>query len=406
MPKNIPPRNEQNWSIKAQLLGNSVGELMIYGDIVDERWWDDEQCVVPKEVDDEIKKLGSVSQLNVRINSYGGSVYAGNAIATMIDRYKAKGCKVTSYIDGIAASMGSVIAMVGDDIVMAENATMMIHKPSTIAWGNANDFQKVIERLDTAEKTLISLYMRHFNGTEDELKTMLADETWLTGKEAYDCGLCTILEGSVDIAASANGFVFNGLNVPKDILAKATAKIKPTKEGGEKEMFLNEEIQNKIQALIEDGKEAVISKADDGSFVVGEVQAAQEPEPVTPFLTAEQVRDKVGKDMTADEVLAAFDTIAALENEAKEAKAKATEYDKLRKEFVDEALNNGVRAKGDRFDRDRWEKVLSGFSIEEIRNQSAEWFEDAKESLHAGYRASSPNGKKDIDTTPDEAYKA
>ena len=402
MPKNIPTKSGMDWSIKAQLMGNGVGELMIYGDIVDERWWEDEQCVIPKQVDDEIKKIGNVSQLNVRINSYGGSVFAGSAIATMIDRVKAKGCKVTTYIDGIAASMGSVISMVGDDVVMAENSMMMIHRPSTAVWGNADDMQKTIDMLNKIEDAMVPMYMRHFTGTESELKQMLADETWLTGKEAKEYGLCTILEGSAKIAASANGFCFNGLAVPIDIIAKAKEKINPNSEGGENEMFLNEEIQDKVKSLIESGKAVVVSKSDDGSFVVGEVQAAQEPD--APFLTAEQVKSKCGKDMTADDVLAVFDTVTTLEKDGAEAKAKAAEYDKLRKEFVDEALKNGVKAKSDRFDSARWEKTFAGFTLDEIKAQSAEWVDEAKIALHAGYRASATATR--TAKTPDEAYKA
>lgn len=415
MPKPTPANTGNSFKITAQLLSNGVGELLLYGDISDERWWDDEQIVVPKEVDEEIKKLGNVSQLNVRINSYGGSVFAGQAIATMIDRVKPKGCKVTTFVDGIAASMGSVIAMVGDDVVMAENAMMMIHKPSTIAWGNANDLSKVIEMLNKAEQTAITLYMRHFTGTEDEIKQMLAEETWLTGKEAHAVGLCTVLEGAVPVAACAKGFIFNGVEVPLAVLAKGQNKITPFNKGGEKDMFLNEETQGCIEKCFGtlsgvDVKSVVLTQNADGTYAVKAEEIAAPP---IAFLTAEQVQAKAGREMTADEVLAALDEAKTLKakldaiGDTEGLQAKAAEFDKLKTTAITNALKCGVKAKGDRFDQERWGKTLAAFSYEEIIAQADEWTADAAEALKAGRRVSSYSGESShAIEAPDEVFKA
>lgn len=186
---------------------DSEGEIWVYGDIVDDAWWDNE--VSPITIRDSLDEMGPVSSLNIRVNSYGGSVYAGNAIINILDGYRRKnGTKINAYIEGIAASMGSGIPMVADKIYMAENAMYMIHKPFTLVYGNSSELEKNIEILEKAEETLIANYMRHFKGTEDELRQMLADETWLTAKESLEYGFCDEIIPAVAVAASARGGIF------------------------------------------------------------------------------------------------------------------------------------------------------------------------------------------------------
>lgn len=392
--------NKNQFTVKAQVLNSGEGELMIYGDIRDERWWDGQQIVVPKEVDEELKKIGNVTSLIVRINSYGGSVTAGQAIIAMINAKKKKGCKVTTVIEGIAASMGSGIAMCGDEIVMNENALMMIHKPSSIAWGNADDFAKEIEILDKYEDTLIVNYMHHFNGTEDELRKLMADESWFTAEEALSNGLCTKIERPISIAASAKGFCFNGMEVPKEILAKVNDKIKPNSEGGENGMF-NEETCNQIKALLDSGKMAFISKNADGSFAV-----AEKAEPKN-LLTTEQVKNAIGCE-TIDSVTvvgalkaivdagidltAVADGLDALKAPAEDAemKKKADAFDAVKSEAVEKALTSGVKALGESFDKDRWNKMLDGLELSEVNAQAQEWNDIAEIKLNAGHRFSVP----------------
>ena len=111
------------WDFKAK---ENKAELMLYGEISDTSWWGDE--VTPKAFKSELDALGDVEQIDIYINSGGGDVFAGEAIYNMLRRHNAK--KVV-HVDGLAASIASIIAMVGDEIVMPENAMLMIHE----AWG-------------------------------------------------------------------------------------------------------------------------------------------------------------------------------------------------------------------------------------------------------------------------------
>ena len=138
--------------------------------------------------------LGDVvgNEINVHINSYGGDLFEGIAIKNfLLNRPE----KINVYIDGIAASAASVIAMAGDHIVMPSDAQMMIHNPWTYTMGNAKELRKTADDLDKAQTSLEKSYMNRFKGTEDELKTLLDEETYLTADEAVLFGLADKIDG-------------------------------------------------------------------------------------------------------------------------------------------------------------------------------------------------------------------
>ncbi|CZR10996.1 head maturation protease, ClpP-related [Trichococcus collinsii] len=140
--------------------------------------------------------LGDVvgNEINVHINSYGGDLFEGIAIKNfLLNRPE----KINVYIDGIAASAASVIAMAGDHIVMPSDAQMMIHNPWTYTMGNAKELRKTADDLDKAQTSLEKSYMNRFKGTEDELKTLLDEETYLTADEAVLFGLADKIDGQV-----------------------------------------------------------------------------------------------------------------------------------------------------------------------------------------------------------------
>lgn len=176
------------YEIKAK--GAGVAEVLIYEEI---GMWG----VSAKQFARDLKDLGKISQIDLRINSPGGSVFDGNAIFNQIKQHPAS---VTVYIDGLAASMASVIAMAGDRIVMPENALMMIHNPWTVAIGDADELRKNADLLDKIKTTLVNAYGRSMM-TEDEIVEMMDAETWLTGEEAVEMGFADELEQEVALAA-------------------------------------------------------------------------------------------------------------------------------------------------------------------------------------------------------------
>lgn len=189
------------WNLKK--ISNSAGELLIYGPISDETWWGDE--VTPKQFKEDLDKLGDIDTLNIYINSPGGDVFAGQAIYSILSRHKAQ--KVV-YIDGLAASIASIIAMAGDKIIMPKNAMMMIHNPWTIAMGNAQDFRKLADDLDKIRESLIAAYQNKSNLDKEKIIELMNAETWFTADEALKHSLIDEIEEAKKLAANIdNDFV-------------------------------------------------------------------------------------------------------------------------------------------------------------------------------------------------------
>ena len=133
----------------------------------------------------DLQALGDVSHINLHINSPGGDVFEGIAIFNAL---KFHGAAITVHIDGIAASMASVIAMVGNPVIMPENTMMMIHKPWGFAGGDANDMRDYADLLDKMESVLIPAYAEKTGKSAEEIAAMLEDETWMNGSECVAQG--------------------------------------------------------------------------------------------------------------------------------------------------------------------------------------------------------------------------
>lgn len=169
--------------------------VYLAGDIVDERpldWWTGEpkegDYITPKEVREIFEKIDE-DDIELHINSYGGSVFASISIFNYL---KSLGKNITTINDGICASGASLIFMVGDERVMPENTMLMIHRASTFAWGNCNELREqadILEKLDNS--TVMANYKNHFKGTDEELMELIDKETWLSADECLEKGFCT-----------------------------------------------------------------------------------------------------------------------------------------------------------------------------------------------------------------------
>ncbi|WP_341210738.1 ClpP-like prohead protease/major capsid protein fusion protein [Sphingomonas paucimobilis] len=152
---------------------------------------------------------GSDEDIVVRINSPGGYVMEGLAIYNALAGAKTAGRKVTIHIDGLAASMASVIAMVGDEIIMADNALLMIHNPWDVAVGDARELRAAADKLDVIRDQLVRIYSGKTGLTADELIPMLDAETWLTSEQAIEQKFVTsVTEASNASACDVTAFGF------------------------------------------------------------------------------------------------------------------------------------------------------------------------------------------------------
>ena len=167
---------------------------------------------------DELKALGPVAELTLRINSPGGSVFDGVAIYNALKRHDAR---VTVWIDGIAASIASMIAMAGDEIVMPENAMLMLHDPSALVIGTAADMRGMAEALDKMKAGMLAAYRDKSRRDDAEIEALMAAETWLSAQEAVDLGLADRVEQPVRMAAHFDLSRFH--NTPPQLAASLTS---------------------------------------------------------------------------------------------------------------------------------------------------------------------------------------
>tara|TARA_Y100000401_G_C8315177_1_gene222011 strand:+ start:483 stop:1151 length:669 start_codon:yes stop_codon:yes gene_type:complete len=171
------------------------------------------------DVDAEYMRLAledSSDDIELRLNSGGGDVFDGQAIYNLLlDYKKRKGKKVRVVVDALAASIASVIAMAGDEVLMASNALMMIHNPWTPqATGESKDLRDTADVLDKVRETILTVYEGRTGIDRDMLGDMMDEETWLSAAEAISFGFAdSVIEPSEAPVASIKAF--NYVNAPE-----------------------------------------------------------------------------------------------------------------------------------------------------------------------------------------------
>lgn len=224
------------WEIKAAKNDAKTGEIYIYSEISSAQFWGDE--VTAQTFKEDLDGLGEVSALNIYINSPGGSVFEGNSIYNIIKRHKAH---VNVYVDGLAASIASVIAMSGDTIFMPANAMMMIHNPIITVNGNAEELRKWANDMDRIRESLIEAYLEKAGGKldRDRLIELMDAETWLSAQECLDLGLCDSVEAPRAAVAKVDTQLFAKYrNTPESLLNQT----KEDEKQAEKERLFREQL--------------------------------------------------------------------------------------------------------------------------------------------------------------------
>lgn len=222
---------------------NDAGEnrvLTIDGVIAEDSWFDDD--VTPKQFRDELN--AGNGDITVYINSPGGDCIAASQIFTMLVDYAGK---VTVRIDGMAASAASVIAMAGDVVQMAPTAMLMIHNPSTVAFGNEKELRKAIDTLAEFKESIINAYELKTGLQRAHIARLMDDETWMNARKAIELGFADEMirtrSDAVDMAAFEFAAKASERSIMKRIAAKIDAKEKaktPKKSGRKIEDLMRE----------------------------------------------------------------------------------------------------------------------------------------------------------------------
>lgn len=209
-------------SIEIRNETDTAADLCFFGDINSEslgewqKYFPEDKA--PKDVQDFLDQLDGVSKINVHINSGGGSVFGGIAIYNILRRHNAE---ITVYVEGLAASIASVIAMAGDRIIIPANAQMMIHKPSSVTWGNADDMRKEADVLDGCQKVILNTYMQHTKEgvTPEQINALIDAETWKNGEEWQEYFNIEVSEKS-NAAACVSEYYERYSNLPERLKGK------------------------------------------------------------------------------------------------------------------------------------------------------------------------------------------
>ena len=246
-----------------------------------------------------------VDELEVHVNSPGGAVWDGIAIMNSLKKHRAR---VTVIVDGLAASAASIVAMAGDEVVMAEGSQMMVHQASGGAWGNAETMRDMVGILDKIDVSMAAIYARRAGGTRASWLDVMRAETWYTAEEAVEAGLADraeVVPDAVDAEAAFDLSIFTYAGrshapTPRNAhalrpVAMATAPHSPasTSEPGSnngKEEPLMEEFLNSLRQRLGVNSEA---SAEDILAALDETLAEQ-AEPQTAALPAGVVAIEAG----------------------------------------------------------------------------------------------------------------
>lgn len=179
-----------NWTRNSDTGGGQEERVLrLDGVIAEDSWFDDD--VTPQIFKEELNE-GS-GDITLWINSPGGDCFAAAQIYNMLRDYPGR---VTVKIDSLAASAASVIAMAGDDVLISPVGMMMIHNPSTMAWGDHIELTKTIEMLDEVKNSIINAYMAKTGMSRSKLSRLMDEESWMNATKAVELGFAdSIIEG-------------------------------------------------------------------------------------------------------------------------------------------------------------------------------------------------------------------
>ena len=192
----------------------------------------------------EIKGLKDMP-INLRINSLGGDVFDGMAMYNVIKRREAK---TTVYIEGIAASIATIIALGADEVIMAENSLFMIHNAWGGTSGEAKDMRKTAETLDKITSELTDIYVKKTGLSYDTLAEMMDEESWLNAQEAFDLGFIDTISDSIKVAAKYDVSKFKNIT-QEEIKNKLSININNKKMTNELKDWFNSKVEEIVASV-------------------------------------------------------------------------------------------------------------------------------------------------------------
>lgn len=317
---------------------NNEAEITMYGEIVEQRprdWWGDEvegQFIIAEEFLEDLKAVEGCSSITIRMNSGGGDAGASIMIHNRLRDLSAKGVKLTCIVDGIAMSGGSLIMCACDNVRVNASSLIMIHKCWSFLFGgyNADEMRQMADANDAYDKAQAAIYARKTGESETKILHMMADTTYMTGKEAFEKGFAdeVLDEEPLQIAASADGrtlyvgqramHLAPGMFAPDSIPTveagavpvETNIETQTVDEGGKPMATTLEELRAESPALVAEAESAASASA-----VQAERSRLQEIDAVAGLFSAEMVNEaKYGENACSAQELAYRAAQAAVAN--------------------------------------------------------------------------------------------
>lgn len=335
------------WEIK-NFIQNESADIYIYNEI---SAWEGEEVTSAQSFRKDLESLGDVKNINVMINSPGGSVGDGLTIASLLQRHKAY---VTAYVDGMACSIASVIACAADKLVMGRSSLLMIHNALTFTYGNAKDLRKQADDLDAVTASLRQMYLMKAGDklTEERVIELMDNESWLSAKECVELGLCDeILESNKMVAKISNKFKNMYNNIPKELL-NTQEEEDMEKEKNESKVNEEENAAKQAEGNSAEGVEPEVNE--DGAIENNEAAKIEELEKTIEDLQNEKMELEVKLNEANEKIIALNDKVAELlpivdkynEKLAQEEEIKNTEMLNEKREYFKNKFEKlGARAK-------------------------------------------------------------
>lgn len=195
---NVVPLQKPSGPIAGYSMKNRAGrgEIYLYG-AIGMSWFG--EGVTAKQFAKDLKALGAVSAIDLRINSEGGSVPEAEAIYTHLVEHKAS---VTAHVDGMAASAASFIAMAGDEILISDSGFIMIHDARMMSYGTADDFKRAADLLERTTEKILQKYAKRTKNEEKKIRAWMKEEKWFIGEEAVEAGFADKVVENLKVAAT------------------------------------------------------------------------------------------------------------------------------------------------------------------------------------------------------------
>ena len=357
-----------------------------------------EEDLTPQLFNEFISTLDKGDELTIHVNSCGGNVNAGIAIANMIQALNEKGIMTTAIVEGIAASIASVVVCACQKVKMYESSFLMIHYCWSIVQGNSEELRKEADVMDKLNKAIIHFYHKKFGLTDEQLQDCMKAETWIGGNEIsrykFNAELLSE-EHQYKIAASIKNKKFN--NIPKDLIME---------DNKEKE-------EEQKTAEVEETKPEVVKEAPEETKKEEEPEAPEETKPEVVKEAPEETKPEVVKEApeeTKPEVEAPEETkkeeepemIAKAECEKRVSGMQSTmakKIDALNKEYNAkiEDFKNQLKAKDEELTKVNNLVTSLNAKLEDVSNElqktasALEMKKDALAKLNAGVNSPSEN---------------